>query len=167
MKSNANITNSIPMEGAVLRIVNWSDCAEGALIELEDGELLEFKDGIVTPSSAEPLLEACPWIAGLYHAADMDAEPEHPNRERLVVGLSARSRLDCHDRLLADSVSSFLLSTVHRFLCYVTSGAHCQLRSLALTSLHNFDPLMGSEEQSSDRVMSLVMLNEDQGWWLS
>lgn len=149
-KSVASITNAFPVEGSVLKIVNWSDSADGALIELDDGELLEYMDGSVVPSSLEPLLEPCPWIAGLYHAADMDAEPEHPNRERLIVGLSPRSRLYCHDRLLADSVSSFILSTAHQFLCYVTAGAHCQLRSLALTSLHNFDPLMGSDEQNSD-----------------
>ncbi|KAI2501459.1 IKI3 family [Fragilaria crotonensis] len=149
-KNVASITNTIPMEGSVLKIVNWSDCANGALIELDDGELLEYLDGHVVPSSLEPLLEPCPWIAALYHAADMDAEPEHPHRERLVVGQSARSRLYCHDRLLADSVSSFILSTAHQFVCFVTAGAHCQLRSLALTSLHNFDPLMGSDEQDSD-----------------
>ena len=150
VKMMASITNATPMEGSVLRVVNWSDCPEGALIELDDGELLEYKNSTIIPSSVEPLLEPCPWIAGLYHASDMDADPEHPNRERLVVGLSARSRLYCHDRLLADSASSFVLSTAHQFLCYATAGAHCQLRSLALTTIQNFDPLMGSDEYNLD-----------------
>jgi len=146
----AIISNKIVMENPILRIVNWSDCSNGALIELEDGEFLEYVDGDILPSSIEPLLEPCPWIAGIYHGSAMDEHQDMSYRTRLIVGLSTRSRLYCHDRLLADSVSSFILSTSHQFLYFITSGAHFHLRSLALITLHNFDPFMGSEENDME-----------------
>mmetsp|Transcript_12530 Transcript_12530/g.18394 ORF Transcript_12530/g.18394 Transcript_12530/m.18394 type:complete len:1016 (+) Transcript_12530:1090-4137(+) len=146
----ATVTNKTKMEAQILRIVNWSDCSNGALIELESGELLEYSNGSIIPSCTEPLLEPCPWVAGVYNTFEMDPDQDRSSQDRLIVGLSFRSRLYCHDRLLSDSVSSFMLSTAHQFLHFVTSGADCQLRSLALASLHNFDPFMGSEQNDME-----------------
>jgi elongator complex protein 1 len=144
------LSHSINMEGSIFRIVKWADYTEGSLIELDDGQLLEYNDGTVVPSLVESLLEPCPWIEGLFHPEDLNVGEGQTERDRLVIGLSSRSRLYCHDRLLANSVSSFQVSMTHRFLCYTTAETPFQLRSLALSFLHNFDPLMGSDEQNLD-----------------
>lgn len=149
-EGTATVIKSTHLEGRALRVIHWSDRREGALIQLDDGILLEFdKDkmgqGRLLPSEAEPLLEACPWIAALHDAATYEGASDH-HRKRLVVGRSQRARLYCHDRLLADSSSSFLLAPSHNYLCYITADATCQLRFLPLNELHRFDPLMGSDE---------------------
>ena len=147
---SASLTRSIPLEGRVLRMVHWLDNVQGALLELEDGSLLEYSrdtsgEGLVLPSDAEPLLEPCPWIGALHDTSKLDQE-EASHRDRLVVGLSSRSRLYCHDRLLADAASSFILSPSHQFLCYATADARSLLKFLPFKELHKFDPLMGSDE---------------------
>merc|ERR1712166_1252482 len=48
--------------------------------------------------------------------------------------------------MLADSASSFILSLDHEFLCYVTAGSRCQVRFLPLKNVHDFDSLMGLEQ---------------------
>jgi len=178
----------LPLEGKVLRMVNWLEYnatttsafgeGEGALIELDDGSLIEYNcnnssstyeaaeedfdcSGQVMPSSAEPLLEPCPWIYALHYIQDstMDKEyahdhrHDHPSEEvsssnsrSLVVGLSSRSRLYCGERLLSNAASTFILSPAHRFLSYVTLGSRSQLRFIPLNNLAEFDPLLGSDE---------------------
>jgi elongator complex protein 1 len=152
-EAQAHIVGTLPLEERVLTMVQWSDSLRGALIELEDsGELLEYacsgsSSGTLLPSEAEPLLEPCQWIAGLKDTSTMTTENgSHIQRQRLVVGLTARSRLYCHDLLLCDSASSFVLTTEHQFLCYASAGSQCQIRFIPLADLHNFDPLMGSDE---------------------
>jgi elongator complex protein 1 len=146
-----SVKNIILMEDSVLRMIHWLDCADGALLQLNDGALLEYSregdsgEGQVLPSEAEPLLEPCPWISALYDASVFD-QGEGSHRQRLVVGLSARLRLYCLDRLLADAASSFILSLPHQFLCFATADARSVLKSLPIKELHNFDPLMGSDE---------------------
>ena len=147
---SVSVKNSIPLEGCVLRIIHWSDNVNGALVQLDDGSLLEYSqdksgEGQVLPSEVEPLLEPCPWISALHNAFIFD-QGEGSHRQRLVVGLSYRLRLYCHDRLLADAVSSFVLSRPHRFLCFATADARSVLKFLPLKELHRFDPLMGSDE---------------------
>jgi elongator complex protein 1 len=144
------VQNSITLEGRVLRMVHWLDNVNGALLELNDGSLLEYSrdasgEGHVLPSEAEPLLEPCPWIGALHNASVLD-QGERSHSQRLVVGLSSRSRLYCQDRLLADAASSFILSPAHHFLCYATADTRSLLKFLPLKELHNFDPLMGSDE---------------------
>lgn len=143
-------SNRIVLEGKVLRMVNWADSADiecevssrgkgGALIELLDGSLFQYTstDGQVMPCEAEPmLLEPCPWIAGLHAEGG----------RQLIIGLSSRFRLYFGERQLCDASSSFILSTTHEFLGYVTLGSRSQLRFLPLKLLLDFDPLMGSDE---------------------
>ena len=139
------------LEGKVLRICNWSnkiDNKGGALIELSDGALYDFsfsesdssnigKYGTITPFETDlMLLEPCPSIAGI------DVEGGSP----LIIGLSSRFRLYCGDRLLNASSSSFILSTSHKFVSYITMGSRSQLRFIPLSLLVNFDPLMGSDD---------------------
>jgi len=158
------ITSSLPLEERALRIVNWSDTAysEGArgsaLLELTDGSLLEYSQGgVLEPCGAGPLLEACPWIAGVYDASsdasstslttDSSALQGHDeSSRRLVIGLSSRYRLYCGERLLSSASSSFIISLQHRFVTHVTIGSRPQLHFLPLASLCDFDPLMGSDE---------------------
>lgn len=147
---SVNVKKSIVLESSVLRMVHWTDTVDGALLHLSDGSFLEYSrdesgEGVVLPSEAEPLLEPCPWISALHDASVFD-QGQGSHRKRLVVGLSARLRLYCHDRLLADAASSFILSRPHQFLCFATADARSVLKSLPLKELHNFDPLMGSDE---------------------
>ena len=131
----AKISNAWRLDDQALRMVRWSDKPNGVLVELVDGTLIEFSEGKITPSQADPLLEPCPWISGV------------TNPSPLVVGLSSRLRLYCHDRLLCDAASSFQISTGHSFLVYATAaGSRCTLRFLPLGELQDFDPLMGSDE---------------------
>ena len=144
------VRNSTALESRVLRMVLWLDNVSGALLELNDGSLLEYSrdesgEGRVFPSVAEPLLEPCPWIGAL-HDASIFGQGERCHSQRLVVGLSSRSRLYCQDRLLADAASSFILSPTHRFLCYSTADARSRLKFLPIKELQDFDPLMGSDE---------------------
>ena len=144
----ASVKQVLPLDGVVLRLVAWSDSADGVLVELDDASLLEYdtNEGLC-PSQAEPLLEPCPWIEALRHPHMFTSgDDELPSSRRLVVGLSSRLRLYCHDRLLASTASSFILSTAHGMLCYALSGSQYQLRSLPLAELVTFDPLMGSDE---------------------
>ncbi|KAL7542565.1 hypothetical protein ACHAXR_012383 [Thalassiosira sp. AJA248-18] len=157
------MTSSLPLEGRALRIVNWSDMAYsagargGALLELTDGSLLEYsQSGVVEPCDAGPLLEACPWIAGVYDAKSdasispnidgNDLQGHDESSKRLVIGLSTRYRLYCGERLLSSASSSFIISLEHRFITHVTIGPRPCLRFLSLASLCDFDPLMGSDE---------------------
>jgi elongator complex protein 1 len=149
-EATADITNTFALEDRLLRMVNWSDSSYGALLQLEDGSLLEYETnetgGSVFPSQAEPPLEPCPWINALKDVSPYDDSEHAQCNTRLVIGLSAKSRLYCRDMLLTDSASSFFLSTAHKFLCYATSGSRCQLRFLPLIEVYNFDPLMGSDQ---------------------
>lgn len=143
--AHATITKTTALEGTVLTMVPWLDSDNGLLIQLDDGSLLEYNDEAVADSYAEALMEPCPWMAALADARKYD-DDSHPQRRRLVVGLSSRSRLYCHDLLIADSASSFVLSVAQGYLCYVSADSRCQLFFLPLVELHNFDPLMGSDE---------------------
>lgn len=145
------IKSTTSLNGRILAIVPWADASEGALIELENGDLLEYERTLdtvqqLTSCEVEPLLEPCPWIAGLRHCSKY-SDGQH-DRKRLIVGMSYKSRLYCHDLLLSDSVSSFNVSTDHHFLCYATAGSQCQLRFLSLHELCIFDPLLGSDEHN-------------------
>ena len=159
------MTSSLPLEDRALRIVNWSDTAYaagargGALLELADGTLLEYSQGgVLEPCDAGPLLEACPWISGIYDASSSDAasaslianeadlQVHDESSKRLVIGLSTRYRLYCGERLLSSASSSFDISLQHRFITHVTIGSRPQARFLPLASLRDFDPLMGSDE---------------------
>mmetsp|Transcript_34330 Transcript_34330/g.39105 ORF Transcript_34330/g.39105 Transcript_34330/m.39105 type:complete len:1329 (+) Transcript_34330:71-4057(+) len=146
VKYQATILNRIMMENSILRIINWSDCPTGALIELEDGEFLDYSDTGIFPSSIERLLEPCHWIAGFFHMPVTNPQHNNVPRTRLIVGLSLQSNLYCCDRLLADSVSSFLLSTAHQFLYFVKSQSNSQLRGMSLMTLYNFNPFSETEE---------------------
>lgn len=162
------ITSSLPLEDRALRIVNWSDTAYSigargsALLELADGSLLEYsRGGVLEPCESGPLLEACPWIAGMYDASndasltsvttDSNALKEGHDDEsskRLVIGLSSRYRLYCGERLLSNASSSFIISLQHRFVTHVTIASQPQVHFLPLASLRDFDPLMGSDENN-------------------
>ena len=131
----ATITNSWPLEGQVLRMINWSDNPSGVLIQLADGSFLEYLDGDITHSQVDSLLEPCTWIAAVN------------NPSPLVIGLSSKLRLYCHDRLLCDATSTFQISISHNFLAYATAGgSRSEIRFLPMGELHDFDPLMGSDE---------------------
>jgi len=164
-KSDIVITSSLELEGRALRIVNWADTvysagARGsALLELVDGSLLEYsKGGVLEPCEAGAFLEPCPWISGVYDAASSatikssDSSPEdhaeESSSDRLVIGLSNRYRLYCGERLLSSASSSFDISLEHQFIAHVTIGSQPQLRFLPISSLHNFDSFMGSDDQN-------------------
>ena len=154
-------TLSLPLEGRALRIVNWSDMGisqgarGGALIELIDGSLLEYSQGgILVPCSAGPLLEPCPWIAGIYDAHNSNTTSstssinyDEDTSTRLVIGLSARYRLYCGERLLSNASSSFVVSLEHNFLTHLAIGSQPQLKFLPLAGLRDFDPLRGYDDQ--------------------
>jgi elongator complex protein 1 len=148
--ARAKVTKTFTLEDQLLRMVNWSDVSTGALLQLMDGTLLEYEihegGSSLLSSQAEPLLEPCPWIAALKDMSSFDDNDHLQRHSRLVFGLSAKSRLYCHDLLLTDSASSFFLSTAHQFLCYATAGSRCQLRFLPMVEVYNFDPLMGSDQ---------------------
>ena len=143
----ANITNQVPLENCLLAAVSWADDTCGALLELVDGELLEYRpeNGTVVPvDDSATLLEPCPWIAGLKCPSSPVSKEMH--RQRLVLGMSERRRLFCHDLLLSDSISSFVLDTKHHFLCFATAESRCELRFIPLAELIEFDPLAGLDE---------------------
>jgi elongator complex protein 1 len=141
------LLNSIDLKERVLAVVQWCDSLEGALVELEGGHFLEYEvmSSTLLLSQVEPLLEPCPWIAALKNNTSV-GESLNCHQSRIVVGLSARHRLYCNDLLLCDAASSFEVSMMHLYLCFVSSGSHCQMRFIALRDLWQFDPLMGSEE---------------------
>jgi elongator complex protein 1 len=145
----ANITNTTILEDRVLRMVNWSDTADGCLVELLDGSLLEYEQmeggSTVQPSDAEPLLEPCPWICAIKDSS-LYSGLHHDSHPKMVFGLSTKSRLYFHDMMLTDSASSFYLSISHEFLCYATNGSRCFLRFLPLKEINSFDPLMGMDQ---------------------
>lgn len=145
----ANVTNTTVLEDRVLRMVNWSDTANGCLLQLVDGSLLEYElseeGSTVQPSDAEPLLEPCPWICAIKDSSPY-AGTHHDSHPKMVFGLSTRSRLYFHDMMLTDSASSFYLSISHEFLCYATNGSRCFLRFLPLKEINSFDPLMGMDQ---------------------
>lgn len=158
------ITTLLPVrEGGVLRLVNWLDTAYtenakgSALVELTDGTLLRYSyGGLLDPIDGGHLLEPCPWILGLFDAnADADAsilssvsDIDHKHHS-LIIGLSSRYRLYCCERLISSATSSYCLSIQHRFLTYVTLGSQPKMRFLPISTLRNFDPLMGSDENAA------------------
>ncbi len=163
--SDLLVTASVPLVGRALRFVNWSDTAYSAgargsaLIELTDGSLLEYsRGGLMEPCSEGPLLEACPWVAGVYDArhfvepsivSEDDSLPElDASSKRIVVGLSNRGRLYSGERLLSSASSSFVISLQHMFLTHVTISSQPQMRFLPLSSLCDFDSLMESDNQN-------------------
>jgi len=152
--AEAFIRRIIPLEGRVLRMTPWLDYDKGALIQLQGRQLLEYvngeedTDGNVVLSEAEPLLEPCPWIAALRNVSSV-FDRMHSRRERLVVGMSSKSRLFCHDWLLSDYASSFVLSWYQKYLCFTTSGSRGQLLFISLFDLHCFDPLAGADGASA------------------
>lgn len=133
-------------DSPILTLAAWSD-APGAMVELNDGSLFEYLDGQLVPAAAEPFLEPCHWI----EACKIVPENEH-GHNRLVVGKTLKGRLYCHDILLAETVTSFLLSVSQGYLCYVSADSQFQLRFVHLSELASFDPLLGSEEHQ--RVLS-------------
>ncbi|KAL3822896.1 hypothetical protein ACHAXA_010679 [Cyclostephanos tholiformis] len=160
------ITYSLPLEGRALRVVSWSDMvispgARGkALVELTDGSLLEYSQGgILAPCGAGPMLEPCPWIAGIYDAHRASTTSSNASKdpslvkdetsEHLVIGLSPRYRLYSGERLLSNASSSFVISLPHKFLTHVTIGSQPQLKFLPLATLCDFDPLQGSDDQNA------------------
>jgi elongator complex protein 1 len=157
-ESNASVhlAASLPLKCPCLAICPWVDDSQGALLELQNGELLEFdsNDGILTPLfETSVLLEPCPWISALKHPNQSQYLEKDNNDEggmlgnaRLVFGMSQRGRLFCHDFLLSDSISSFQLDPIHGFLAYVTSTSQCELRFIPLPNLINMDPLGGLDE---------------------
>ena len=148
------VEDTMILDAPILAITPWADSDQGVLVELDDGQLLEWESvgSSLKPSEAEPLLEPCPWIAALKFPSKLEHyhreqnQQYHNEKTRLVFGKSARGRFYCHDLLLADSISSFTLSMTQQFLCYASAESRCQLRFLPLTELVNFDPLMGSDE---------------------
>lgn len=145
-EAKVDIGQEVVLENRLLAIVPWSDCAEGVLLELVDGTLLEYspREAAVLPlEDFGTLLEPCPWIAGIKRPADL---VQDSHRERFVVGMSERARLFCHDLLLSDSISSFILDYKHRFLCFATLESRCELRFLPLVGLIEYDPLSGLDE---------------------
>ncbi|GKY92334.1 hypothetical protein MPSEU_000204500 [Mayamaea pseudoterrestris] len=140
-------------DGRIIAIAPWLDTMDSALIELENGSLLNYSRlpnesaWCLEHSLADPLLEPCLWISCLRDSSRYD-DRCHSESKTLVVGMSSKSRLYCNDILLAEAVSSFCLSTHQRFLCYASSGSQCQLRFLAFEELSNFDPLLGSYDNT-------------------
>ena len=131
----ASITNTWLLESRILRMIHWSDNPNGVVIQLADGSFMEYLDGDITHSQADPLLEPCTWIAAVNKPSP------------LVIGLSSKFRLYCHDRLLSDAASTFQISVNHNFLAYATAGgSRSEIRFLPMRELHDFDPLMGSDE---------------------
>mmetsp|Transcript_26657 Transcript_26657/g.39433 ORF Transcript_26657/g.39433 Transcript_26657/m.39433 type:complete len:1504 (-) Transcript_26657:138-4649(-) len=155
-------TGNIVLEGKVLRLTTWSNSNDesvndcfidtlshangGALIELVDGTLLQFRsiwagmNGLEDEGKIFPcdtlLLEPCPWIAGLCCE----------DGKHLIVGLSSRFRLYYGERQLSDAASSFMMTPTHEFLAYVTLGSISQIRFLPLKTLLDLDLLCGSED---------------------
>lgn len=153
--------NAIPLDQRVLRVANWSDDTlvgtGGAFIEFIDGSFVEYESslgmeaGNIHPSLMDPMLEPCPWISAIYRpipntiSAEESME-DHHDQQRLVMGLSERSRLYCGERLLSNACSSFVIAIKHGFVCHVTLGSRCQMLFVPLTVLATFDPLMGSDD---------------------
>jgi elongator complex protein 1 len=160
-KFTLQLVNTIQLDGKVLRIVNFLKGGGEALIELNDGYLLQYtsEDGCVVPLDAEPLLEPCPWIQA-FTAEKQDipspaAEMAHMSndetdigfhRKHIVVGLSSRKRLYCGEQLLCSSASTFALSYFHGFVVYVSLGSRAQLHFIPLYNLVLWDPLSGSDD---------------------
>jgi len=145
--ARVEVKKVLPLENRLLAAVPWADDANGVLLELSDGDLFEYSvdDETIKPlEDSGALLEPCPWIAGLKHPGALGSGELH--RQRLVIGMSERGRLFCHDLLLFDSVSSFILDRKHGFLCFATSESRCELRFIPLVGLVNFDPLSGLDE---------------------
>jgi elongator complex protein 1 len=147
-KADLIVGAAIPLADRALALVPWVDEPLGALVELSDGSLLEYQvdatfTGSIVSGDAVSMMEPCPWLVGLRNACR-----HGDDRGLLAVGRSARGRLYCRDVLIADSVSSFVLTPHHEFLCYSTSDSQCQLRFVSLRELQSFDPLSGSDSGS-------------------
>ena len=152
-QARSDVTGSYALDNQLQCAVQWSDAANGCLIHLRDGSLIEYERsgpaGTLQPVDAEPLLELCPWIKGIKNnASDCESSQLDSQRSRLVFGLSLRSRLYFNDVMLVDSASSFILSLEHEFLCYVTTGSRCQARFLPLKEMKDFDSLMGPDQNN-------------------
>lgn len=179
----AAIVATKQLEGRALRLVNWIDTAfssgarGSALIELRTGSLLEYSvGGKITICEAGPLLEACPFLSGIYDAqnaafSNVSAIPNdvmHTDEEsrlrRMAVGLSSRYRLYCGERLLSSASSSFNVSLEHKFITHCTIGSRPQLRFVPLEVLRTFDPddlnaaLDGYEPRNVERGSRLVAI---------
>jgi len=163
--AEVTITECLQLESRALRIVNWSDTAYApgargsALVELNDGMLLEYtQGGVIETCEAGPLLEACPSIAGIFDAHSNEISASAPidgseacndvHSQRLVVGLSSRYRLYCGERLLSSASSSFEVSLPHRFITHVTIGSRPHLHFLPIESLRDFDPFTESDNHA-------------------
>ena len=149
----AKIVGSHRLEQQCLTISPWLDSlGAGVLVQLLDGTLLEYYrtdepvddtiGGRLVPCTIESLLEPCPWIQCQRQTNDLD------HQSRLVIGMSSNARLYCNDFQVADTISSFTISSENQFLCFATSGSACILRFIPLLDLINFDPLLGSDENS-------------------
>ena len=147
----ATILGSHSLEQQCITISPWFDSfGTGVLIQLLDGTLLEYLPtmssqdtfgGRLTPCAVESLLEPCAWVQCQRYANDS-------HQSRLVIGMSSSGRLYCNDFQIADTISSFTISLDNQFLSFVTSGSACILRFIPLLDLVNFDPLLGSDENS-------------------
>jgi elongator complex protein 1 len=145
----------ISVECRVLSIAQWCDSHTGALVELENGKLFALDvlpdgSGDLRQLEGHEFMEPCALIAGIKDTQWLAGNEKFHNileEKPLIFGLSRRSRLFCHDLLIADAVSSFIVSTSHQFLCFVAAdGPTSQLRFLPLKGLQNFDSLMGSDQ---------------------
>ena len=162
---DVTITELLQLESRALRIVNWEDTAYApgargsALIELNDGMLLEYNQGgAIEACEAGPILEACPSIAGIFDAHSNEISATAPiadgeachdvHSKRLVVGLSSRYRLYCGERLLSSASSSFEVSLSHKFITHVTIGSRPHLHFLPIESLRDFDPFTESDNHA-------------------
>ena len=88
-KARVEVKMELPLENRLLTAVPWSDDPNGVLLELVDGELLEYnvEDGAILPlEESGALLEPCPWIAGLKHPDVLASGELH--HQRLVTGMS-------------------------------------------------------------------------------
>ena len=165
MDVDVTITEFLQLDSRALRIVNWIDTAYApgargsALIELNDGMLLEYNQGgTLETCEAGPLLEACPSIAGIFDAHSSEISASSPidgseachdvHSQRLVVGLSSRYRLYCGERLLSSASSSVEVSLSHRFVTHVTIGSRPHLHFLPIESLRDFDPFTESDNHA-------------------
>jgi len=135
--------------GSVLALSSWQDDCKGAIVELDGGDLFEVdfcaEELQLVPSPSAQLLEPCESIVAF-------KEPQHTGQgssaehARIVIGLSERGRLCCHDIVVTDCASSFVVSRSHEYLVYVTSESRCQIRFVHLSTLANLDPFAGSDE---------------------
>ena len=147
------LEGQLDLPGRVLALTTWVEhgpfnseksSPHSALLELTDGQLLEYTREADAPSGSiheaglEPLLEPCPWIVGL---------KSRDTGEHRILGMSWQRRLYCGDMLLSDAITTFHVTD--RFLIYATADVSAgQLKFIALQQLWELDPFMGASEEN-------------------